>query len=688
MVFPIIGTMRCVLLFLPLLVGAALPRLAVAAELEVVELEPFLVRASDWGAQLPRGGLPGQAWQRRGTAGLAEALEAAQPGVALVRKAGMSNDVVLRGLGGDDIGVTLDGRKIYNACSNRMDPPLSHATAENAARVEIAAGPFSLKRSGTLGGHINIVSSEVEPGTHGFIEAGFGSYAGQNHSARASHADEAWAVRLLGSYLRSDPYETGDGEKLTELPEGAAAYLPERRGDPAYSAWHVGAEVWKEIDESISLRLNVLRREDDDVLFPGLKMDADSTETTQAGLRLRGETPGGVFERWTADLYANETDHVMSDRRRASSLKMPARGYMMLTDATARNWGATLDLEMPTERFGDWSLGAEAGQREWDSDNIIMMIKNEMLPDVLATTIGAYAQARFVSKGPWSAEAGLRLDRFDVEARGETDLLESRRGTAERYDAVEPGTFLSLRFQKSERLAFFGGAGSAARSPNPQELFIQVDKPMMNPDWLGNPRLEAPRATELTAGIEWSEEGQMARLRIFHAWLNNYIYPVAETGFQSYANIDARLYGLEMEWSRTLGQQWRLDGGLAWQRGRKDKGGRAGADRDLAEIPPLRARAALAYETAGTSLTLEARASTGQNDVDEALNEQDLGGWFTLSVYARRRLGGNWTLACAVENIFDEDYALHNAQVRNPFSDFTVVDEPGRGLKASLSYSF
>lgn len=51
-------------------------------------------------------------------------------------------------------------------------------------------------------------------------------------------------------------------------------------------------------------------------------------------------------------------------------------------------------------------------------------------------------------------------------------------------------------------------------------------------------------------------------------------------------------------------------------------------------------------------------------------------------------LGENWTLSCAVTNLFDEDFAVHNVQVHNPFSAFAVVNEPGRVLKASLSYAF
>lgn len=311
-----------------------------------------------------------------------------------------------------------------------------------------------------------------------------------------------------------------------------------------------------------------------------------------------------------------------------------------------------------------------------------------MLPDVLSTTLGGYAQGQFIFDSGWTLEVGGRLDLFSSEARGDTALLQARQGRADDYESVEASGFASFRYQWTESVALFAGLGSVARAPNPQELYIQVDKPMANPDWLGNPGLDAPRSTEVTAGIEWFKDDFDSRIRVFHSWLDDYIYPVAINGMQTYANLDARLYGIEWSTRYHFNDEWSLSAGLACQFGLKDRDGTTGNDRDLAEIPPLRLQTALQYETAEMLYKLEARASDSQDRIDPGLNEQNLGSWWTLSFYARRNIGKHWSLSAAVENIFDQDYALHNAQVRNPFSDFTVVNEPGRILKLSLSYTF
>lgn len=240
-------------------------------------------------------------------------------------------------------------------------------------------------------------------------------------------------------------------------------------------------------------------------------------------------------------------------------------------------------------------------------------------------------------------------------------------------------------------LESFLASGSIARSPNPQELYIQVDKPMAKPDWVGNPDLDAPRSTELTAGWEFARDDLFLRARVFHAWLDDYIYPVKVTtpsAFQSYDNIDPRLYGVELKSEYSLAEHWSLGLALAWQQGEKRSRPNASTNDVLAEIPPLRVQGSLNYVDSNTELSLEARASAGQGRTDRDLFEQDMGSWFTLSIRGRQQLNDHWALSLAVENLLDVTYALHNSQVRNPFSAFTVVDEPGRVLKVSLSYEF
>lgn len=422
-------------------------------------------------------------------------------------------------------------------------------------------------------------------------------------------------------------------------------------------------------------------------------MDADQTLTYQTGLRLTGTPKDGLFETWVADLYYNYTDHLMTDSKRVSSTNGPGalRGWFMRTDALSRNYGTSFDATVAADRYGEWRVGGEFDRRHWDSDNVLQLIENEMIPDVVLDTLGMYAEGSYDFDSPFSLQLGLRLDRFATAPGGDTTFLSSLYGKVGDRDFIEPGAFASLRWELSKAAALFAGLGSAARSPNPQELYLQVEKPNAQ-HWAGNPNLDAPRSNELTAGLEYQVEAWGLRGRVFHSWLDDYIYPVltstAGGDIQSYDNLDASLYGVEFSAEYRFTDSWSVDAALAWQQGEKRSRPVNSTNDVLAEIPPLRAQATLKYADGRNRISFETRASQAQTRIDPDLNEQDMGSWITFSIRGQRDLSKHWTLGLAVENLFDATYALHNAQVRNPFSAFTVVDEPGRVVKASLRYEF
>ena len=82
--------------------------------------------------------------------------------VSLVRRSGIANDIILRGQKKDNINVTIDGAKIYGACPNRMDPPVSHVLTNNIDYIEINEGPYNVEDFGVLSADVKIHTIEPE----------------------------------------------------------------------------------------------------------------------------------------------------------------------------------------------------------------------------------------------------------------------------------------------------------------------------------------------------------------------------------------------------------------------------------------------------------------------------------------------------------------------------------------------
>ncbi len=112
-------------------------------------------------------------------------------GLWRLRKGGIANDVVLRGLQSRDLNVLIDGQRVYGACPNHMDPAAFHVDFAEVDRVEVGKGPFDVKNQGGLGGTVNVVTRKPEPGWHATPTLAAGSFGLVNPSLTAGRGGRA-----------------------------------------------------------------------------------------------------------------------------------------------------------------------------------------------------------------------------------------------------------------------------------------------------------------------------------------------------------------------------------------------------------------------------------------------------------------------------------------------------------------
>jgi iron complex outermembrane receptor protein len=155
---------------------------------------------------------------------------AALDGLAKIRKAGIANDVLVRGLGHDNINVLVDGARIQGACPSSMDPRAFHVDFAEVERVEVTKGAFDLRNQGSLGGTVNIVTKEAEAGLRITPNLTAGSFGFYNPSMTASYSNEKfWGIGGY-SFRVSQPFRDGSGRPFTDL----ANYLSGMRSSDAF----------------------------------------------------------------------------------------------------------------------------------------------------------------------------------------------------------------------------------------------------------------------------------------------------------------------------------------------------------------------------------------------------------------------------------------------------------------------
>ena len=639
---------------------------------------------------------------------MGEALQAL-PGLDSVRKGAIANDINLRGLQKDNINVFLDGVRLHGGCPSRMDPPSFHFDFAEIEQIRVVKGPYDLENPGSMGGMVDAISKQPPKGPGAKVSLSYGSDETANASASASMGSDSGDILGGYAYKTALSPRSGDGPRQIEVyPAGSShSYRPEHIDDKAYAIDTVWLKGGYNPAANVRSELGYSYQNAENVFYPYLFMDADYDRTHRINWTLKADKLAGPVDAVALQLYWNQVDHLMHDEFRTSSLPsmMVTKDYSMWTDSQTTVYGA--------KAKGEWALGTgrlttgiDYYFRNWDAINesamYSMYAAQAMLPDVDVNNFGAFAEYARPLSQTLGLKGGLRLDHTTTEA----GALDATRLTS-LYQPYLPGASLDnqadfttysgnlqLEWQFSPALQLFGGVGLGARTPDPQELYIGLARntSMMMTNWVGNPDLAPTMNRQLDLGAKFTGDRFFVNLSFFYSDLNDYITLVSVADpdgmmgplnkGKTYRNVDATLWGGELNSQLALPLDLYLRGTLAYVRGENQD-----SDQPLAEIPPLNGTLSLRWDNETYFAEIGERFAAGQDRVNPDLQEEETAGWAVTDIKAGANWG-NWTLTGGVNNLFDIYYLTHLSYQRDPFASGVKVPETGAFAYTTLGYSF
>ena len=608
-------------------------------------------------------------------------------GIWNLRKGSVASDIVLRGFAGREISIMDDGARIWGACPNRMDPPLFHVELEEIGRIEVVRGAFDVRNYGSLGGSVNVITAEPRKGLHGKFKTTLGTFSLFNPSATLSYGGESFYGLIGYSYRFSKPYITGEGKRFTEY----ANYKTGSINSPAYSINTFWTRMGLNTGKNSALHLSYTAQRIRDVLYPYLMMDSPEDNADRLRIRFR-------FRNLKLTAYYNQIHHLMNNSKRMAM-------SFMETVAKSKNYGLKAEY-----RKEDALIGFEAFRWNWDAvTKMGSMPAQHTIPGVETTNLGIYGEYRKVISDDIILLIGLRLDSTRTQAdrdKANTVLYYRYHGTVdtERSETYPSGN-IQLTYRATKTVKINTGIGYSVRVPDGQERYFALDRTGMMEsvygDWVGNPALRPPRNTEIDIGIELTTDRVSGEATLFYSSVRDYVTlyndttvfgsPVggdSDSKARSYTNVDAVLSGGEGRLTLALSQTLFLEAGVSYVRGiKKTDPSRNITDGDLAEIPPLKGRIALRYDTGNYFAQIEGVFQATQDRVDSDLKEEKTPGWGVLNIRAGFT-HNHFRAIAGADNLFNKFYYEHLSYLRDPFSRGSKVPQPGRSLFLSISYNF
>jgi len=616
------------------------------------------------------------------SADLGEALAKESASVNIIRRSGISNDVVIRGQKKDNIVVTVDGAKICGACPNRMDPPISHILSNNVDYVEINEGPFDVTEFGNLSAGVKVHTLKPTQETHGEIALNAGSWDYQKGSFLLSGGVDKVRFLLSGSAEQGDQYEDGDGNDFVgqidrAISDGDAMignqYQDKYRDKEAFTKKTLMGKMYWDITDDQELRLGYTINRSDSVLYPNTPMDAVYDDSDIFNLGYTAKNLGEYSKKLELELYRSTVDHPMSTEFR----NVGAANYTTAHLETEME-GAKLTNSFDIDNH-DITVGIDANNRNWDgykystkvSDGSITPM-GKMIDDVDTKNRAVFVKDKIKINENVSLEAGVRYDDTTID-----------KANIKQRDFNDLSGYMFATYKADNELKYFGGIGRSTRVPDAKELYLMGS---------GTATLDAVTNHEIDLGIEKKFDNATLKAKVFYSDLSDYIAYNATS--KHYENVDAALYGIDVSGSYFVTEDFSIDGSMAFQIGEKDHPLTGQNDTDLPDVLPFKANIGATYaydDTLKIEGDIIAAAPWSRYDFDNG--EHRLDGYIVFDLKATKDLGSGLELSIGVDNLFDSTYAVSNSYkdltlLTGTDPDVMVLNEPGRYFYAQLKYKF
>lgn len=632
------------------------------------------------------------------------------PGVSLYTGGGVSSLPVINGLGDDRLKITVDGMSITSACPNHMNPALSYVDPVALGAITVYAGIVPVSQGGdSIGGAIAVRSqpptfakSGEGLNTSGSLSVFHRSNGDVNGvSVRAAAASENFSLGYVGNTVDAGSYKDGNGHVVI-----ASRYKV--RNNALNFANRSGSDV---------LTLDVGWQDIPYQGFPNQAMDMTSNQSVSVNAGYKTQVSWGEIEARAFRQHVRHQMDVFAEKRRTGSNGMP-----MDTDAVDLGYsivGTTQLNEKQIARFGhefhrytldDWWPPIGTGMM---SPNTFWNIKDgrrdrwalfseldTRVDEKLSTQFGVRVEQVAMDTGNVqgynSMSYGANANAFNAKEHKRQDLNLDLTAAA--------------RYVESANETYDVGFSRKTRSPNLHERYTWSHEAgmagLMN-NWfgdlnsyVGDLNLKPEVANSIKVSADWHDADRtdwQLKVSPFYTYVKNYINATRDANAivgmmgtvgvpLQFANIDAKLYGIDISGKKYLGRasgDWTGRASLNYTRGKTTSGD------NLYNIMPLNVRLALDHTHGSWANSLEAVLVSAKNDLSVIRAEKGTGGYALANYRASYKVTQAVRVDAGVDNLFNRQYNLplgglyyHNGTVDGP------MPAMGRSVNLGVSVSF
>lgn len=600
--------------------------------------------------------------------------------VNMIKRGAYAWEPMLQGMATERSVITLDGMRIYSACTDKMDPVTSYVEITNFSKANISNGASGAAHGGTIAGSIDLVRKKGNFSDNGLSASLFSGFETVNKQkilgSGLNYSNKNFFANLDFTYRDADNYKAGGNKEVLYS---------------QFTKYNLSAVTGVKINNQQSLEASLIYDRATDVGYPALPMDVSLAEATIASVQYAYKNLSDRLDLWETKLYYNKVKHIMDDSQRPD---VPIRMDM---PGNSKTTGFYSKLKGNFDRH-KWSLMLSAHQNNslaemtmYPSNPNESAMYMMTWPDVDTQYAGLFIEDKYEINPHLKLDfsAGIGLHRNSIESEfGLNSLMVfypgMKAGKGRSLKSINTG----LSFHHHQWLFGFG-LGYSERAPSVSEaygfyLFNSFDAY----DYVGNPFLKNEKSAELFASAQF-KTGKLnikAQANYFHIY--DYIIgkpdenllpmTTGANGIKVYEALDyARIFNTDLDLEYRFIPGWQFNGKLSY---------RYGEDFDKNRLPliqPLSYRAGLRFEKQKWTAEAELEGSTKNHRYSREFGETPNKSYQLVNLSVSKIFDFNQqklTVKLGAENLFDKNYTT--------FSDWNKIPRPGRNLFLNLIYNW
>ncbi|MEK8179156.1 TonB-dependent receptor [Flavobacterium buctense] len=600
--------------------------------------------------------------------------------VDLVKRGAYAWEPIINSMATERTLITIDGMRIFGACTDKMDPITSYVEVSNLSEATVNSGQQGSCFGSTIGGAIDLKRTQSKfgkPHWNFALNTGFESNNRQKIiGSSVNYADSTYYFDADVMFREADNYVAGNEKEIL--------YSQFRKLNLSVTSGF-------KFSPNKLLEASVIYDKATDVGYPALPMDVSLAEALITSVKYVVLPKSPWLKNWETKIYFNTITHRMDDTTRPSvPIHMDMPGWSKTFGLYSKISGVKNNHHFLANlnSFYNQSV-AEMTMYPTNPDENSMFMYT--WPDVRTFYTGLFAEDNWV----FNCHSGLKMS---VSVGSHSNEVASDFGLQSLQIFYPEMQAQKSRFLKSIAANYnynkngwvYGfGAGYGERAPSVSEgygfyLFNSSDRF----DYVGNPNLKNEKSLESNLFFGYQKEKINAKITTSYFHINNYIIGTPEetlvpmtigaNGVKLYTALNyATIFNVDFNSEWIVNQHWKWNINLLYSLGKDSN------HDDLPLINPLNYRTAFTFTQARFNATLEGVGNAAQTKIGSTYGETKTADFAVLNAHFGYKFvfsGSRLYTKIGVENLLDAYYTT--------YSDWNKIPRMGRNIFLNLNYSF